>query len=252
MTPLIKEVCPVCEKSITIGQIIIECSSCDRAMHYKCYKKSGPKTDTSDPYCFKCMHLARARYNPFKIDPNDNDNDNSIDDYHIKIHNILEHCTSHSTHQLNSILCNQPKEHSSFMFQNIDGNKSNFDSLAIELQNYKAKFSVIALAETNESSEASELYQLTGYNSFYQNTAPNKIKGTGVALYVNSQLSATVLGNYSFVTENLETLFVSISNGSQPVIVGVLYRPPSGDTTAALAELSDLLDLKMEKQVTYL
>ena len=65
------------------------------------------------------------------------------------------------------------------MFQNIDGNKSNFDSLAIESQRYNTKFTVIALAETNTGPECSNLYPLTGYNSFYQNTLPDKRKGTG-------------------------------------------------------------------------
>ena len=56
----------------------------------------------------------------------------------------------------------------SMLFQNIDGNKSNFDTLAIELKCYEFEFSIIALAETNEGSEIKDLYQLTNYRSFCQ------------------------------------------------------------------------------------
>ena len=128
------------------------------------------------------------------------------------------------------------------LFQNIDGNKSNFDTLAIETRRYKRKFSVIALAETNTEKELGNIFQLDGYNSYYQDTAPNKPKGTGVALYIDDKFNATVIENISQVTEHLEILVLSISSEGQPVNVGVLYRPPSGSITQALVELSDLLD----------
>ena len=47
-------------------------------------------------------------------------------------------------------------------------NRSNFDTLAIELKRYEFKYSIIALVETNEGSEIKDLYQLTNYRSFYQ------------------------------------------------------------------------------------
>ena len=60
------------------------------------------------------------------------------------------------------------------LFQNIDGNKSNFDTFAIELKRYEFEFSIIALAETNEGSEIKDLYQLTNYRSF--KLLPRKIQ----------------------------------------------------------------------------
>ena len=54
----------------------------------------------------------------------------------------------------------------SMLFQNIDGNKSKFDTLVIELQRFKLNFSVIALAETNVGPEMSSMYELDNYKSF--------------------------------------------------------------------------------------
>jgi hypothetical protein len=59
---------------------------------------------------------------------------------------------------------------------------------------------------------------------------------------VLDHLNATVDGNVSHTSNNLETLFVKISSDHSPISVGVLYRPPSGNITEALSELSDILD----------
>ena len=41
-------------------------------------------------------------------------------------------------------------------------------------------------------------------------------------------------------TDNLETLFVKLTNLDEPVIVGVVYRPPSGDTNLFQSEFRDV------------
>ena len=115
---------------------------------------------------------------------------------------------------------------SSSYFLNIDGNKSNFDSLIVELDRMKHTFSVIGLAETNVGHEESPVYKLPNYNSFYQNKQPNKAKGTGVALYVQDKLNAVINELVSGVTENLESLFVTTRNESKVITFGVIYRPP--------------------------
>ena len=41
-------------------------------------------------------------------------------------------------------------------------------------------------------------------------------------------------------TDNLETLFVKLTTLDEPVIVGVVYRPPSGDTNLFQSEFRDV------------
>ena len=48
-----------------------------------------------------------------------------------------------------------------FYFYNLDGNKSNFDTLAGELHRFGDKFSFIGLAETNVDSQHKDLYKLS-------------------------------------------------------------------------------------------
>ena len=242
MIVLNKEVCPVCAKTIKISQIIVECFECDCVMHHKCYEKSSVNHTSEKFYCINCAHLATTRYKPFSLD-SDNEDNTEADETLVKVNHLHDNCNAYSANEFNRQYCNQMNDNSSILFQNIDGNKSNFDQLAIELNRYNNKFSIIGLAETNVGPELSSLYQIAGYNSFYQNTFSDKCKGTGVALYISETLSATMNGSLSTVTENLETLVVSISTSScEPVTVGVVYRPPSGDIDSALSELSDLLD----------
>ena len=93
----------------------------------------------------------------------------------------------------------------------------------------------------------SNLYQLSKYTPKYQDKSKDKKKGSGVSLYIHNSLNATVNNELSQVSENLETLFVTLS-GDNPLTIGTLYRPPSGNLAMALDELSNILD-NLPKQV---
>ena len=96
------------------------------------------------------------------------------------------------------------------LFQNIDGNRTNFDTFSVELDRITERFKVIGLAETNVGTDESNVYCLDGYNCFYQDKHVNKSKGTGVALYLDDSLNGVVNDQVSWVSKNLETLFVTI------------------------------------------
>ena len=240
MNVLTKEVCRHCLRSVNLGQAIVECAECNCVLHNKCYDASKFSSLNCEIYCKNCEHLAVKRYNPFKLDfENDEIDENDI------IFNFiqkLEACKTHQVEEINQSYSSLLDEHMSVFFQNIDGNKSNFDTLVVALERFSKKFPIIALAETNVCSEMSNLFQITEYTPKYQDKQKGKTKGSGVALYIHNSLNATIDDQLSQVTDNLETLFVTI-NGESPTTVGVLYRPPSGDLDAALSELANILDL---------
>ena len=45
----------------------------------------------------------------------------------------------------------------------------------------------------------------------------------------------------SSCTDNLESLFLEITNANEPIIVGVVYRPPSGDANLFYTEIASIL-----------
>ena len=137
------------------------------------------------------------------------------------------------------------------IFQNIDGNRTNFDAFSLDIERIAFRFQIIGLAETNIGADESPVYKLEGYNAYYQEKHVNKAKGTGVALYVEDSLNAVVNDDLSWVTKNLETLFVTIQH-DEPLHVCIVYRPPGGDSTEALLELEKIIELCPKKSVNFL
>ena len=240
-----KEVCESCNKTINLGQSILECEICFTAIHTKCYKKAKFCSINGSWTCDKCACNIVPRYNPFPCQNTDRNNskfyddDGAEDDVTIQsISNVLNSCRSYSIPDLNicinqhtSSQFNTPNttQYSSY-FLNIDGLKTNFNSLCIELKRIKHEFSVIGLAETNIEPELKDLYNLPGYSSFYQSTISDKHKGTGVALYISGNFNATVMEELSLCNADIEAMFVKLTqpSSSKVLIVGIIYRSPSG------------------------
>ena len=250
-------ICGICNKSINKGQSITECAKCNIAAHTRCLKKSSKfKSINEKLYCENCCDSIPKIYNPFRnlngssLVNNSQNNDSHNRHYESNIedifeelddaNNILENCKSlKSTSELDRHVELKGVTCTNFttLFQNVDGNRSNFDNFTVHLSKMKHKFSVIGLAETNTLPENKNLFCLDGYSSFYQETNNTKSKGTGVALYIHNALSAKVEDRLSQRSDNLESLFVKFSIGNSEHTVGVVYNPPSGDRAKFISEL---------------
>ena len=249
MTTLRKENCGYCHKYINIGQSICECHKCNCVIHTKCYKMSTFDKINNNFFCENCKTEVVVRYNPYKISIEyDEENVSTVETLQ-KMSDTLENCKSYTVEDVNNLPSKNFVENISSFFLNLDGNQTNFDNVIVELEQFCNKFSIIGLAETNTDPSISNVYSIPEYNSFYQEIQPGKKKGTGVALYTHKSLNATINNDLSRTTPNLETLFVTISNDNNPITVGVLYRPPSGDPGTALDEISNLLDAVPKKSV---
>ena len=173
------------------------------------------------------------------------------DPYIQRISDILEKCKPYTCSDFNSETEAFTSDLGGMIFQNVDGNRTNFDSFSMELERLNFKFQIIGLAETNIGVEDSSVYQLDGYKPFYQDKHASKSKGTGVALYISNKLNAVVKEELSWVTKNLETLFVTIQH-KEPLHVCVLYRPPSGDSSEAITEFKRIIEMCPKKNVYFL
>ena len=188
-----KESCDQCSKYIYVGQPTVICKNCEIIQHGKCSTSNFTYIRNSW-YCDNCIIKHDInRYNPFFdiIESAEHDKiyDNEPVDFvesHEHASNLLEHCRNYSrfefNHHLNLHNINSGNSFSSY-FLNIDGNSSNFDNFVTELQLLDVNFSVIGLAETNTATSNKDIFQINNYTSCYQETFPNKKKGTGVALY---------------------------------------------------------------------
>ena len=232
-----------------LGTPHFECHSCNTIIHAKCFKSSKAEVINHNLFCIDCKESIVRKYNPFKSMINCKEDD--IDPYLQRMSDILENCESYSIKDFNKKAQTYSRDYCSMIFQNIDGNKTNFDEFSMVIERLSINFQVIGLAETNVGSDESPVYKLEGYTPYYQDKHVNKSRGTGIALYVEDSLNAVVNENLSWVTKNLETLFITIQH-DQPIHIGVIYRPPSGNPAEAMAELQKILELCPKKNLNLL
>ena len=103
-----KEVCSPCERSINIGQPILECEVCFSAIHTKCYKKAGYTSTNGYWACISCTSNLTPRYNPFPTSQMGDtaqdkfyDDEGAYDDTVIQsISNVLESCKSYTSKEV--------------------------------------------------------------------------------------------------------------------------------------------------------
>ena len=260
-TKNVTEKCVYCDKSIRAGHPFITCGKCNCILHKKCRTKDNIVKFRDENFCISCIDkFSIVRYNPLHQPDHFNSNEmlNEEPIQYIEslknISDILENCQVYTTPELTKLLSKNNSRHLSSYFQNIDGNSSNFDQFALHLAAIKQKLSFIGLAETNTDIANEQLYQIDGYTSCYQSRLflkekkQYKGKGSGVCLYINNLYNFNHDEKLSICTENIEALFVTVTNLPEPVTVGVIYRPPSGNLQEFNAQYSKLLsELKGKK-----
>lgn len=271
---LAKEVCGFCRDEIKIGPPTAICEKCDSIFHGKCLRPNNFAAIGGSYFCTNCVskhslqpdqgQIDPARYNPFREIFNNNHSDKFYDDepaefYEYTEHTskILENCRQYDDKGFNKLINNlksdSSSENFSTFFLNVDGNKTNFDELVANLNQLNHNFSVIGLAETNIDTDNKDTYRITDdYTSVYQSSSAGKHKGSGVGMYIHNKHNFTKLNSLSICNENIETLFVSITNLEQPTTVGVLYRPPSGSMKLFNKELQSLLSTIQTCSNTYI
>ena len=252
----LREKCDGCSRNILIHNPVSICDYCSKPTHTKCSKNYLRYNNINDTWvCRSCEINAPKRYNPFSTHVNTikagSEPSHDVESDIHEINKILNSCQEFTPDQINKLRNSQKVETNeiSVLFNNIDGNYTNFDSLCSELSLVKQNFSIIALAETNIDACHGQLYQMSGYNAIYQSKINNKQKGSGLALYVSDSLEYCETVEYSQCTVNLEALFITIKNTSEVLTVGVVYRPPSGTVSAFMTEFEELLNTLPNKNV---
>ena len=230
---VIKNKCEGCKKFLLLHNKIMSCDTCGMIVHAECAKFNFEFNNLKNSWqCQECISNATLRYNPFSsitYDKHDPANLNEIEDL-AEISKILEDCCYYNPIKFKKFLSTgrNMDKNISVLFNNIDGNASNFDCFAAELSTYQHSFSVVGIAETNVESGHKDLYRLPGYVSEYNEKYPNKIKGSGVALYIKENLTYSRIDAHCKCSMNLESLFIKVTNTDTPLIIGIVYRPPSG------------------------
>ena len=254
---IIKSKCEGCNKNLLTHNKIMTCASCNKIVHAKCSYRCFEYNQTTDCWqCTTCITSSPPKYNPFSsitYDRHDPVHLDELEDIN-EIRKILDSCKTYNAKNFKNLidLHNHEGKYPSAVFNNIDGNASNFDGFVAEISQFKHSFSFIGLAETNIDQDLKDLYKIPGYVSEYNKKMPEKSKGTGVGIYIKDCFIYTRIENLCKCTPNLESIFVSVSNTDKPQTIGVLYRPPGGSEAESIKELEEIFFELPNKDVTLL
>ena len=251
---VLKGRCEVCDKFLQLHNRIMACETCDNIVHSGCAKSYFEFNHSKNCWqCPDCLTKDDVRYDPFsyltfsKHDPVQIEGTDDV----AEISKILNDCRHYNQAEFKSLLQsnNNTGKKLTALFNNIDGNATNFDNFTAEISRYHHKFSLIGIAETNIDQCHGDLYKLSGYNSEYSIKAANKSKGSGLAIYIDDSFNYERAEGFSNCTPNLETLFIATTNTVEPITIGAVYRPPSGNCDDAITELENLFCKLPKKNV---
>ena len=133
---------------------------------------------------------------------------------------------------------------------NLRSMNNKFDLLKIHIQ--QMNFHIFTFSESwLTSSIPDHMIKVDGYNivrldrEWKEDGRHTQKKGGGVGIYINEDLaySTETLKEYNYSTKDIECLWVNIlMKNSKDIIIGVVYRPPSGSVDVLCEKLSDSLE----------
>ena len=100
----------------------------------------------------------------------------------------------------------------------------NMEKLEEFLQNFSRKIDIICLSETRLKDAKLLSANIPGYHMYYCNS---KTMAGGSAIYVNCSINSQQL-TYKICDENCEDTWVQICQNNHKLVIGSIYRHPSG------------------------
>ena len=264
------KICQLCKSNLSHGvaKQFFTCNSCQNSYHNTCINNKTPNIVFREKiyckYCYESKDM--QKYNPFYDILNhhsetsesnfvfDNEPPENVEAIE-SISAILENCSSKCVSCFNKYSSQYVKNNATFSlhFLNIDGSNTNFDTFTAISKCITHKFSVIGLAETNTQQDNKNLYEHDNYSSIYQTCAESKRKGSGVALYIQNHYNFSKISDASLINTDIESLYVELTaNDDTEIIVGVVYRPPSGYITNFNNYVDKIFSLLPSKKHAYI
>ena len=123
---------------------------------------------------------------------------------------------------------------------NINSISSNFDKFySSYLNDNDFVPSVLAFSETRLGSDFEHLFCIPHYKTIFNS---RNTKGGGLLLAVDSNFNFTKMGEFCFMYEYIESLFIEIKINDENIILGLIYRPPNSSYELFLEKYRFILE----------
>ena len=125
------------------------------------------------------------------------------------------------------------------------------EEVKAELSLLDFQFDVLCFTESWLTDHIKNLVSFDNYRE-YHNLRVNR-RGGGISVFVADRFEAELQSDYSRMTDHIEALFLELRSDNYRILVGTIYRPPSGDINVFLDDLQSILttiDSKRYKEIT--
>lgn len=113
------------------------------------------------------------------------------------------------------------------------------DEILAELSSLKFSFDVMIFTESWLTVHTVNLVSFDHYNMF--NNLRVDRRGGGISVFVSEKYKTSIISDFTLSTTNTESLFMEIALGSNRVLCGAIYRPPSGNCDIFIQDLQRIL-----------
>ncbi len=147
-------------------------------------------------------------------------------------------------------------KHISILNLNIRSSEAHLKELTYYIDDLKIDFSFIILTETWATTQNTELQTLQGYTQ-QACIRRKRVRGGGASIYIHSSIPFKDRKNLRFNHKHYETVFIEVNkrvfSTTRNIIIGAIYRPPSGCMRSFNIELESLLTtIQNEKKYAYI
>ena len=206
--------------------------------------------DDNVDYTLTIDDLNRITFKNFSFN-DDFLNDADPDSNHYQYCNIDSSCNYIYENELNTFTDKFDNDSLLIAGHNISSLPHNFDNFSFIMNDsLKRKIDIIGLCETKLTDDLTNLYNISGYDMFYNNKSRNS---GGLILYINDRFNSFKRNDLECKFDYIETLFVEISIKDKSFLVGQIYRRPGSNFDNFLTKMNDLLEqISSENKICYL
>ena len=130
---------------------------------------------------------------------------------------------------------------------NIRSMRKNFNHLTAFIQQSAVKFSIVILNETHLDADEQTAYNLTGYTMHSQ--CRNRFGG-GLLILCDDSFRSETVPRLTGLYNTFESLFINIKTKTGKILIGTIYRPPSGSISSFCDEFEAEILLRLPKMGT--
>ena len=194
----------------------------------------------------ECMPTSDAFENSPWQATNDLDFDLNINIIRDAAYYLSTSCNYHSIQSLKSTFELHNSNALSLLHYNVRGIISSYDELENLLSLHPLK--IIGLYETFLNESNMGLYHFSGYSALHK--VRSNRRGGGVALLLDNSLVYSERTDLSDLLPSAESVFAELTVNKKRVIVGEIYRPPSGNSTLFIEQFEALLSVVERERAT--